>query len=134
MVSVYSREMNLLSISIIIILFCVGALYSQENTIAEDTFEPQLDKIAHLATSFGLYYTFHTMYQDSLLPVLHDSIPIELHSMLSATIVGFIYECYQATPMSRSDGISKHDMVYNMFGIGLARLTHEFFLYFKEVM
>ena len=61
MVSVYSREMNLLSISIIIILFCVGALYSQENTIAEDTFEPPLDKIAHLATSFGLYYTFHTM-------------------------------------------------------------------------
>ena len=69
-----------------------------------------------------------------ILPVLHDSIPIELHSMLSATIVGFIYECYQATPMSRSDGFSKHDMVYNMFGIGLARLTHEFFLYFKEVM
>ena len=83
MVSVYSREMNLFSISIIIILFC-EVLYSQENTIAQDTFEPQLDKIAHLATSFGLYYTFHTMYQDSLLPVLHDSIPIELHSMLSA--------------------------------------------------
>ena len=46
--------MNLLSISIVIILFCVGALYSQENTIAEDTFEPQLDKIAHLATALGL--------------------------------------------------------------------------------
>ena len=126
--------MNLFSISIIIILFCVGALYSQENTIAQDTFEPQLDKIAHLTTSFGLYYTFHTMYQDSLLPVLHDSIPIKLHSMLSATLVGLSYECYQSTPISRSDGFSLHDITYNVIGIGLARLTHEFFLYFKEIL
>ena len=117
-----------------IILFCVGMLYSQDNTIADDNFTPQLDKIAHLSTSFGLYYTFHTMYQDSLLPMLSNDLPIELNSMLSATIVGFLYECYQATPISRSDGFSKHDMVYNMVGISLARLTHEFFLYFREVM
>ena len=126
--------MNLFSLSIVIILFCVGMLYSQENTIADDNFTPQLDKIAHLSTSFGLYYTFHTMYQDSLLPMLSNDLPIEMNSMLSATIVGFLYECYQATPISRSDGFSKHDMVYNMVGISLARLTHEFFLYFREVM
>ena len=126
--------MNLFSLSIVIILFCVGMLYSQDNTIADDNFTPQLDKIAHLSTSFGLYYTFHTMYQDSLLPMLSNDLPIEVNSMLSATIVGFLYECYQATPISRSDGFSKHDMVYNMVGISLARLTHEFFLYFREVM
>ncbi len=126
--------MNLFSLSIVIILFCVGMLYSQDNTIADDNFTPQLDKIAHLSTSFGLYYTFHTMYQDSLLPMLSNDLPIEMNSMLSATIVGFLYECYQATPISRSDGFSKHDMVYNMVGISLARLTHEFFLYFREVM
>lgn len=125
--------MNSIIYIILLIVLPLSLVYSQENTIAQDNFEPQLDKIAHFSTSFGLYFTFHTMYQDSLLPVLHDSIPIELHSMLSATIVGFIYECYQATPMSRSDGFSKHDMVYNMVGISIARLTHEFFLYFKEI-
>ena len=125
--------MNSIIYIVLLIVLPLSLVYSQENTIAQDNFEPQLDKIAHFSTSFGLYFTFHTMYQDSLLPVLHDSIPIELHSMLSATIVGFIYECYQATPMSRSDGFSKHDMVYNMVGISIARLTHEFFLYFKEI-
>ena len=126
--------MNLLSLSIVIILFCVGALYSQENTIAEDTFEPQLDKIAHLGVSFGLYYTFYTLYSDSLLITLSDSIPIPLHSMISATAVGFTYEVYQSTKISKSDGFSKHDMVYNLIGIGFARFTHEVFLYFKEIL
>ena len=126
--------MNSIVSLILLIVLPLSMLYSQENTIAQDTFEPQLDKIAHFSTSFGLYFTFHTMYQDSLLPMISDSLPIEMNSMLSATIVGLLYECYQATPISKSDGFSKHDMVYNMIGIGLARLTHEFFLYFREVM
>lgn len=125
--------MNSIVYIILLIVLPLSMVYSQENTIAQDTFEPQLDKIAHFSTSFGLYFTFHTMYQDSLLPMISDSLPIEMNSMLSATIVGLLYECYQATPISKSDGFSKHDMVYNMIGIGLARLTHEFFLYFKEI-
>ena len=125
--------MNSIVSLILLIVLPLSMVYSQENTIAQDTFEPQLDKIAHFSTSFGLYFTFHTMYQDSLLPMISDSLPIEMNSMLSATIVGLLYECYQATPISKSDGFSKHDMVYNMIGIGLARLTHEFFLYFKEI-
>ncbi len=125
--------MNSIVYIILLIVLPLSLVYSQENTIAQDTFEPQLDKIAHFSTSFGLYFTFHTMYQDSLLPMISDSLPIEMNSMLSATIVGLLYECYQATPISKSDGFSKHDMVYNMIGIGLARLTHEFFLYFKEI-
>ena len=126
--------MNSIVSLILLIVLPLSMVYSQENTIAQDTFEPQLDKIAHFSTSFGLYFTFHTMYQDSLLPMISDTLPIEMNSMLSATIVGLLYECYQATPISKSDGFSKHDMVYNMIGIGLARLTHEFFLYFREVM
>jgi hypothetical protein len=73
------------------------------------------------------------MNSDSLLPMLSDSIPIPLHSMISATAVGFVYEVYQSTPHSRSDGFSYHDMVYNMIGIGFARFTHEVFLYFKDL-
>ena len=125
--------MNSIVYIILLIVLPLSMVYSQENTIAQDTFEPQLDKIAHFSTSFGLYFTFHTMYQDSLLPMISDTLPIEMNSMLSATIVGLLYECYQSTPISKSDGFSKHDMVYNMIGIGLARLIHEFFLYFKEI-
>ena len=54
--------------------------------------------------------------------------------MISATAVGFTYEVYQSTKLSKSDGFSKHDMVYNLIGIGFARFTHEIFLYFKEIM
>ena len=119
----------LLSIVIFLVLPCI--LLSR-GTIAEDNFELQLDKTAHLTTSFGLYFMFHTMYSDSLIPMISDSIPIPLHSMLSATIVGFSYEVYQSTPISRSDGFSIHDMTYNMIGIGLARTIHEILLYLRN--
>ena len=76
---------------------------------------------------------FYTLYSDSLLPMLSDSIPIPLHSMISTTAVGFSYEVYQSTKLSKSDGFSVHDMVYNMIGIGFARFTHEVFLYFKAL-
>ena len=124
----------MMNIPILILLILLPCLLLSRGVIAEDNFEPELDKIAHLGVSFGLYYTFYTLYSDSLLITLSDSIPIPLHSMISATAVGFTYEVYHSTKLSKSDGFSKHDMVYNMFGIGLARLTHEFFLYFREVM
>ena len=119
---------------LILLLLLLPCIVLSRGTIAEDTFEPQLDKIAHLGVSFGLYYTFYTLYSDSLLITLSDSIPIPLHSMISATAVGFSYEVYQSTKFSKSDGFSKHDMVYNLIGIGFARFTHEIFLYFKEIM
>ena len=117
----------------IILLYALlsGVLYSR-GLIAEDNFDFQLDKRAHLGVSFGLYFTFYTIYSDTLLSV-PTNLSIPLQSMLSATIVGFTYELYQSTPQSKSNGFSVHDMVYNLIGIGLARLTHEFFLYFKEL-
>ena len=123
-----------MNIPILILLILLPCVLLSRGVIAEDTFEPELDKIAHLGVSFGLYYTFYTLYSDSLLITLSDSIPIPLHSMISATAVGFTYEVYQSTKLSKSDGFSKHDMVYNLIGIGFARFTHEIFLYFKEIM
>ena len=125
--------MNSMLYIILLFILPITLVYSR-GTIAEDNFELQLDKTAHLGVSYGLYFTFYTLYSDSLLFTLSDSIPIELHSMLSATLVGLSYECYQSTPISRSDGFSLHDITYNVIGIGLARLTHEFFLYFKEIL
>lgn len=125
--------MNGLVILLLVFLIPASYLYSQGDVIADDNFSLQIDKTAHFTTSFGLYFMFHTMYSDSLLPMLSDSIPIPLHSMISATAVGFVYEVYQSTPHSRSDGFSYHDMVYNMIGIGFARFTHEVFLYFKDL-
>ena len=125
--------MNSMLYIILLFILPITLVYSR-GTIAEDNFDLQLDKTAHLGVSYGLYFTFYTLYSDSLLFTLSDSIPIQLHSMLSATLVGLSYECYQSTPISRSDGFSLHDMTYNVIGIGLARLTHEFFLYFKEIL
>ena len=117
-----------------VLIFLLPAVILSRGTIADDNFELQLDKTAHLTTSFGLYFMFYTLYSDSLLPMLSDSIPIPLHSMISTTAVGFSYEVYQSTKLSKSDGFSVHDMVYNMIGIGFARFTHEVFLYFKETL
>ena len=122
------------SLVYLVLVFLLPAILLSRGTIAEDNFELQLDKTAHLTTSFGLYFMFYTLYSDSLLPMLSDSIPIPLHSMISTTAVGFSYEVYQSTKLSKSDGFSVHDMVYNMIGIGFARFTHEVFLYFKETL
>ena len=122
------------SIVWLVLVFLLPAIILSRGTIAEDNFDIQLDKTAHLTTSFGLYFMFYTLYSDTLLFTLHDTIPIPLHSMISATAVGFSYEVYQSTKLSNSDGFSVHDMVYNMIGIGFARFTHEVFLYFKEIL
>jgi len=117
---------------IIILLLPITLLFSN-NPIADDDFSIQLDKTAHYTTSFGLYFFFYTMYTDSLLP-MDSSFSIPIHSMISSTIVGLSYELYQSTPISKSDGFSIHDMVYNVLGVVSAYTIHEIFLYFKEVI
>jgi hypothetical protein len=117
----------------IIILLLPITLLLSNNPIADDDFSIQLDKTAHYTTSFGLYFFFYTMYTDSLLP-MDSSFSIPIHSMISSTIVGLSYELYQSTPISKSDGFSIHDMVYNVLGVVSAYTIHEVFLYFKEVI
>ena len=128
---IYYQQEMIMNMIWILLFFIPLTLLHSNTTIAKDNFDLQIDKIAHLSTSFGLYFFFHTMYSDSLLPMISDTIPIPLHSMLSSTIVGLSYEVYQSTPYSKSDGFSIHDMIYNLVGIGLARFTHEVFLYIK---
>lgn len=125
--------MNLFFYILLFFFISTSILYST-NTIADDNFNIQLDKTAHYTTSFGLYFMFYTLYSDSLLPMLSDSIPTSYHSILSATIVGFSYELYQATPQSKSDGFSIHDMTYNLLGVFSAKFLHEVFLYFREIL
>ena len=125
---------GLMNILYIILLLLPLSLLLPNTTIAEDNFTLQIDKTAHYTTSFGLYFMFYTLYSDSLLPMLSDSIPTSYHSILSATIVGFSYELYQATPQSKSDGFSIHDMTYNLLGVFSAKFLHEVFLYFREIL
>ena len=87
-------------IVLLLLLLPLTLLYSN-TTIADDDFTIQLDKTAHYTTSFGLYFFFHTMYTDSLLP-MDTSFSIPIHSMISSTIVGLSYEVYQSTPISKS--------------------------------
>ena len=125
--------MNSMLYIILLFILPITLVYSR-GTIAEDNFDLQLDKTAHLGVSYGLYFTFYTLYSDSLLLTLSDSIPTSYHSILSATIVGFSYELYQATPQSKSDGFSIHDMTYNLLGVFSAKFLHEVFLYFREIL
>ena len=122
-----------MSYLLLFLLMLPLTLLLPNTTIAEDNFTIQLDKTAHYTTSFGLYFFFHTMYTDSLLP-MDSTLSIPLHSMISSTGVGLVYELYQSTPQSKSDGFSVHDMVYNVLGIISAYTIHEIFLYFKEVL
>lgn len=124
---------GLMNFLYIILLLLPLSLLLPNTTIAKDNFSIQIDKTAHYTTSFGLYFFFHTMYTDSLLP-MDSTFSIPLNSMISSTGVGLIYELYQSTPQSKSDGFSVHDMVYNVLGIISAYTIHEIFLYFKEVL
>ena len=114
----------------ICLYFCMNKISAFP--IANDNMDFQLDKKAHLGVSFGLYYTFYTLSSDTLIPSITAN--HSLDALLTSTIVGFTYEVYQSTPISKSNGFSKHDMIYNLIGIGLAKLSHEFFLYFKDLI
>ena len=112
-------------------MFLSGIVYSQDSqyTISDDTMEFQLDKKAHLGVSFGLYYMFYTFYS-------YDTINVhaQLDAMLLSSIIGLTYEVYQGSSFSDADGFSKEDMLYNLIGVAMGRVSHEFFLYFKELI
>jgi len=118
-----------------ILIFILGTsiLYSNVD-IAEDNFKLQMDKTAHFSTSFGLYYTFYTLYSDTLFIPIHDSLSLEQNAMLSAFLIGLTYEIYQSTSYSNSDGFSIHDLSYNSLGIFLANVSHKFLIWMKEIL
>jgi hypothetical protein len=99
------------TIMVLIIVLSIG--YPQWRW-ANDTIEFTHDKQTHFAGSFGLYYMFKSKdFTDK-------------ESFLYTTALGVTKEIIDATlPWEKygvwgGDGFSKNDLVYNLFGMGLA--------------
>ena len=91
---------------------------SNNRVILEDDFNPNIDKISHSTTSFGLYYVFR--YFDKP----------KKKSVLFSFAVGLCYEIYQIyDPLEQEHfrGVSLHDLFYNVTGIAMAVIIDEMF-------
>ena len=91
---------------------------SNNRVILEDDFNPNIDKISHSTTSFGLYYVFR--YFDKP----------KKKSVLYSFAVGLSYEIYQIyDPLEQEHfrGVSLHDLFYNVTGIAMAVIIDDMF-------
>ena len=91
---------------------------SQNRFILKDDFNPNIDKISHSTTSFGLYYVFR--YFDKP----------KKKSVLYSFAVGLSYEIYQIyDPLEQEHfrGVSLHDLFYNVTGIAMAVIIDDMF-------
>ena len=91
---------------------------SHNRIILEDDFKPNIDKISHSTTSFGLYYVFR--YFDKP----------KKKSVLFSFGVGLCYEIYQIyDPLEQEyfRGVSLHDLFYNVTGIAIAVIIDDMF-------
>ena len=91
---------------------------SHNRIILEDDFKPNIDKISHSTTSFGLYYVFR--YFDKT----------KKKSVLYSFAVGLSYEIYQIyDPLEQEQfrGVSLHDLFYNVTGITMAVIIDDMF-------
>ena len=91
---------------------------SNNRVILEDDFNPNIDKISHSTTSFGLYYVFR--YFDKP----------KKKSVLYSFAVGLSYEIYQIyDPLEQEHfrGVSLHDLFYNATGIAMAVIIDDMF-------
>ena len=81
--------------------------------IKEDNYKLELDKMAHLGVSFGLFYFFLTY--------IHN-IPL---SIILSILVGLSFEIYQG---KFTTGYSHHDMLYNIIGVVLSSSMYMLYL------
>ncbi len=91
---------------------------SSNGVILEDDFKPNIDKVSHSTTSFGLYYVFR--YFDKS----------KKKSALLSFVVGLGYEIYQIyDPLEQKHfrGVSLHDLFYNVTGIAMALIIDDMF-------
>ena len=91
---------------------------SHNRVILEDDFNPNIDKISHSTTSFGLYYVFR--YFDKP----------KKKSVLYSFAVGLSYEIYQIyDPLEQEHfrGVSLQDLFYNVTGIAMAVIIDDMF-------
>ena len=109
----FKPKKTFLSISLTITL-----LPASSNIILEDNLNPTIDKISHSTTSFGLYYTFRYFGFT------------KTKSIIISLGTGVIYEVYQIYDPFEEEyfrGISLHDILYNLIGIGSAYFVDEIF-------
>ena len=93
------------------VILISSVLCAPKKIILDDTLSPTIDKISHSTTSFGLYYTFRYFRYN------------ELKSIAMSFGVGLAYEIYQIYDPFEEEyfrGVSLHDILYNLFGIGIA--------------
>ena len=83
--------------------------------IKEDNYKFEMDKMAHLGISFGLFYFFLTY--------VH-SIPL---SIILSLLVGLSFEAYQGISKKHS-GYSHVDMLYNAIGVILSSSMYMLYL------
>ena len=91
---------------------------SHNSVILEDDFNPNIDKISHSTTSFGLYYVFRYFEKP------------KKKSVLYSFAVGLSYEIYQIyDPLEQEHfrGVSLHDLFYNVTGIAMAVIIDDMF-------
>ena len=91
---------------------------SHNRVILEDDFNPNIDKISHSTTSFGLYYVFRYFEKP------------KKKSVLYSFAVGLSYEIYQIyDPLEQEHfrGVSLHDLFYNVTGIAMAVIIDDMF-------
>ena len=104
---------------IFVLLILLSELRASHNRIIlEDDFNPNIDKISHSTTSFGLYYVFR--YFDKS----------KKKSVIYSFAVGLCYEIYQIyDPLEQEyfRGVSLHDLFYNVTGIMMAVIIDDMF-------
>ena len=83
--------------------------------IKKDNYKFEMDKMAHVGVSFGLFYFFLTY--------IH-SIPL---SIILSVLVGLSFETYQGISNKHS-GYSHHDMLYNIVGVVLSSSMYMLYL------
>ena len=84
--------------------------------IKEDNYKFEMDKMAHLGISFGLFYFFLTYTLNNI-----------ILSICLALLVGLSFETYQGISDKHS-GYSHHDMLYNTIGVVLSSSMYMLYL------
>jgi len=100
-------------IKIVMVLLMVSMVQTEWRW-AGDTTEFTMDKQAHFAGSFGLYFMFRHKDFSEL-----DSFKYTLYCGIGKEVIDALVP-YEKYDMIGGDGFSKYDLGYNLLGIGIA--------------
>ena len=101
------------------VIIMVTTIYPSDWRWAKDTSEFTMDKQAHFAGSFGLYFMFrHKEFSES------DSFKYSLYFGIAKEIID-AYVPYEEHGKWGGDGFSKYDLAYDLLGIGAAYCLDE---------